>query len=378
MTTSIPDEIQVKISDLRGAAEQMRTSCLRIDESAQSVKGIVQALYEAGYDGGAGAFALLYAQSYSAIDDWVRDLSGFAGKLSGAADDVEEAITPRFASLDALYKASGRNITDLTAITSAIAPIMPALPVQPGILDNANVYLNAANRPLFNQLLLDKTALDNAQLGVNDLRAQRDVVQADLTALKDRLLSYDANANLSAVPRVQTLENQIRLLDDQIITAQGKVDSLASHVDVLTGRLNRVMPGMGADVILIQQMETGETAAWVKANTQDCVNYVVGKIPIPDGMAGNAYLWNERAAALPQYGITSGNVPLVGSVLVMEQTHPYADPVFGHLMVVERVDMDGVWITDNLHAEPVKLADLTDEISGANISYLYLPWHTHG
>jgi hypothetical protein len=255
---------------------------------------------------------------------------------------------------------------------------MPALPVQPGMLDNANVYLNAANRPLFNQLLLDKTALDNAQLGVNDLRAQRDVVQADLTALKDRLLSYDPNANLSAVPRVQTLENQIKLLDDQIITAQGKVDSLSSHVDVLTGRLNRVMPGMGADVTLIQQLESGETAAWVKANTQDCVNYVVGKIPIPDGMAGNAYLWNERAAALPQYGITSGNVPLVGSVLVMEQAHPYADPVFGHLMLVERVDMDGVWITDNLHAQPVKLADLTSEISGANISYLYLPWHTHG
>jgi surface antigen len=114
----------------------------------------------------------------------------------------------------------------------------------------------------------------------------------------------------------------------------------------------------------------------VKANTQDCVNYIVGKIPIPDGMAGNAYLWNERAAALPQYGVTSGDVPLVGSVLVMEQAHPYADPVFGHLMYVERVDMDGVWVTDNVHAEPVKLADLTDEVSGENIRYLYLPWHT--
>jgi hypothetical protein len=375
---TIPDEIQVKLSDLRGAAEQMRLSCLRIDESAQSVKRIVQALYESGYDGGAGAFALLYAQSYSAIDDWVRDLSGFAGKLSGAADDVEEAITPRFTSLEALYKASGRQPADLTAITTAIAPMMPALPVQPGILDNANVYLNAANRPLFNQLLLDKTALDNGQLGVNDLRAQRDVVQADLTALKDRLLSYDPNANLSAVPRVQTLENQITLLDDQINSAQERVDSLAGHVDGLTARLNRVMPGMGADITLIQQLETGETATWVKTNTQDCVNYIVGKIPIPDGMAGNAFLWNERAAALPQYGITSGNVPLVGSVLVMEQAHPYADPVFGHLMYVERVDMDGVWITDNLHAEPVKLADLTGEISGANMSYLYLPWHTHG
>lgn len=373
---TIPDEIQVKLSDLRGAAEQMRTSCLRIDESTQSVKGIVQALYDAGYDGGVGAFALLYAQSYSAIDDWVRDLSGFAGKLSGAADDVEEAITPRFASLDALYKASGRNITDLDAITSAIAPPMPALPVQPGILDNANIYLNAANRPLFNQLLLDKTALDNAQLGVNDLRAQRDVVQADLTALKDRLLSYDPNANLSAVPRVQILENQIRLLDEQIVSAQERVDTMSGYVENLTSRLNRVMPGMGADLSLIQQLETGETAAWVKANTQDCVNYIVGKLPIPGNLAGNAFLWNERAAALPQYGITSGDVPLVGSVLVMEQAHPYADDVFGHLLYVERVDADGVWVTDYEYTTPIKLSDLTSEVTGENMSYLYFPWHT--
>jgi surface antigen len=94
-------------------------------------------------------------------------------------------------------------------------------------------------------------------------------------------------------------------------------------------------------------------------------------------MAANAYLWNDRAAALPQYGITSGNVPLVGSVLVLEKTHPYADPVFGHLMYVERVDNDGIWITDNLHTEPVKLSALTSETSGTNLSYLYFPWHTH-
>lgn len=373
---TLPDEIQVKLSDLRGAAEQMRLSCLRIDESAQAVKGIIASLYADGYDGGAGAFALLYAQSYAGMDDRLRDLNEFAGKLSGAADDVERAITPRFATLDALYKASGRHLTNLDAITAAITPPAPPMPVQPGILDHPNIYLNAANRPLFNQLLLDKTSLDSAQMDVNTLQMQRATIQADLTALKDRLLSYDPNTNLSAVPRVAALEEQLRLLDEQIGDAQSRVDTLGGYVDMLTARLNRVMPGMGADVTLIQGMETGETALWVKANTQDCVNYIVGKIPIPDGMAANAYLWNDRAAALPQYGITSGDVPLVGSVLVMEQAHPYADPVFGHLMYVERVDMDGVWISDNLHAEPVRLADLTGETSGANLRYLYFPWHT--
>jgi hypothetical protein len=377
VTNSLPDEIQVKLSDLRGAAEQMRFSCLRIDESAQTVKGIIAGLYDAGYDGGAGTFALLYAQTYGDMDDRLRDLSEFAGKLSGAADDVERAITPRFATLDALYKASGRNLTDLNAISSAIAPPTPPMPVQPEILDNANVYLNAANRPLFNQLLLDKTALTNAQTEVNTLTAQRATVQADLTALKNRLLSYDPNTNMSNVPRVVALEEQIKLLDGQITAAQTRVETMGGYADALTTRLNRVMPGMNADISLIQGMETAQTAPWVKANTQDCVNYIVGKLPVPDGMAGNAYLWNDRAAALPQYGITTGNVPLAGSVLVMEQAHPYADPVFGHLMYVERADATGIWITDNLHAEPVNLADLTPDINSPNLSYLYFPWHTH-
>jgi hypothetical protein len=71
---------------------------------------------------------------------------------------------------------------------------------------------------------------------------------------------------------------------------------------------------------------------------------------------------------------------LVGSVLVMEKAHPYADHVYGHLMLVNRVDADGaVWITDNTHPSvAIKLSSLTSETSGANISYLYLPWFTQG
>jgi uncharacterized phage infection (PIP) family protein YhgE len=132
---------------------------------------------------------------------------------------------------------------------------------------------------LFNQLLLDKTALTNAQTEVNTLTAQRATVQADLTALKNRLLSYDPNTNMSNVPRVVALEEQIKLLDGQITAAQTRVETMGGYADALTTRLNRVMPGMNADISLIQGMETAQTAPWVKANTQDCVNYIVGKLP---------------------------------------------------------------------------------------------------
>jgi hypothetical protein len=46
-------------------------------------------------------------------------------------------------------------------------------------------------------------------------------------------------------------------------------------------------------------------------------------------------------------------------------------------MYVERVENGEVWITDNLHPNPVKLSALTDQTSGPNMEYLYFPWQTH-
>ena len=46
-------------------------------------------------------------------------------------------------------------------------------------------------------------------------------------------------------------------------------------------------------------------------------------------------------------------------------------------MLVERVDSAGnIWITDNNHASPTRLSDLTTETSGERVKYLYLPWFT--
>jgi hypothetical protein len=47
-------------------------------------------------------------------------------------------------------------------------------------------------------------------------------------------------------------------------------------------------------------------------------------------------------------------------------------------MYVERVDNGAVWITDNTHRSPILLTDLTAEVSGQNIHYLYFPWWTQG
>jgi hypothetical protein len=60
----------------------------------------------------------------------------------------------------------------------------------------------------------------------------------------------------------------------------------------------------------------------------------------------------------------------------MERDHPYADDIFGHLMYVEKVEGNLIWVTDNNHATPVLLSELTDELTGDNINYLYFPWRT--
>ena len=80
---------------------------------------------------------------------------------------------------------------------------------------------------------------------------------------------------------------------------------------------------------------------------------------------------------MPQYGITSGDVPLAGAVVVLEPDHPYADDVFGHVLYIERVEHGVAWVTDNLHPDTaLPLTDLIDDVTGPNISYLYFPWHT--
>jgi surface antigen len=101
-------------------------------------------------------------------------------------------------------------------------------------------------------------------------------------------------------------------------------------------------------------------------------------MPIPPGIPGNAMTWIDNAIANPEYGITVGNVPLTGSVIVMQPEHSFAHDVFGHVMYVERVENGQIWVTDNFHHQPVLLNDMTDELAGPYIQYMYFPWQTQG
>ncbi len=384
--------IEVRLDSLRLAAAEMQQASRAMSEALDAVNAEVAALYALGLPAASiGVFSASYAANAGLMQEWPSKLTRFATNLEQAADDIQQAVNQTARPIAPLvlpfipesvpmalwghgfeYQSKAKTALPQNEVTTAA--VVASVPIALGS------YVSVINKPLYDELQREQRELGNDQLLLSVLTQTRETRIQDLMALKNNLLSYDPNTDLKHTPRVQALEAEIQGYDQQIATTQQTIKQHEANVAALTERLNRVKPGAGADLNVIQGLEQGQTNQWVKANTQDCVNYIATRVPIPDGLARDAYLWNDQAAKLTQYGVTSGNVPLVGSVLVMEKTHAYADHVYGHLMLVNRVDADGsVWITDNNHPSvAVKLSDLTSETSGANLSYLYLPWFTAG
>ncbi|MBA3868427.1 MAG: CHAP domain-containing protein [Anaerolineae bacterium] len=385
-------EVEVRLDSLRTAAADIQQASRAIIEALDAVQAEVTALYALGLPaGGVGVFSASYAANAGLIQEWPFKLARFSTNLEQAADDIQQAISQSARPIAPLVLPFIPESVPLALwghgfeFQSKTRPAAMIVDVNTGVMVMAapmplGSYMSVINQPLYDELQNDQRDLSNNQLLVSILTQTKETRLQDLTALKNNLLSYDPKTDLQHTPRVQALETEIQSYDQQIATAQQHIKQQQASIAALTARLDRVKPGAGADVQLIQGLEGGQTNQWVKANTQDCVNYIATRVPIPDGLARDAYLWNDQATKMTQYGMTTGNVPLVGSVLVMEKAHSYADHVYGHVMLVQRVDSDGaVWITDNNHPSvAVKLSDLTKETSGANLSYLYLPWFTKG
>lgn len=366
-------EVETRLTQLRDAADQMNRSCLRIDQSIADVKLMMQSLIAAGWQNEeAAAFVTRYGLYQGRMDAWSDMMRKLAADLNRAADDIEDAVQTTSSPAVTSVTYSGGGGHGRRRRRSAIVPAAPPPPL-PYSLDD---YVSPLNRPLYNQLTHDRQKLDSEQIRLDALMQTRASLADDLSALKGRLNSYDPKMNVNTVPRVQAMQSQLDSYDQQIAQSQQTIGSLQNDIRDLAARLERVKPGAGADLKLITEMSHSQTPQWVKDHTEDCVNYIANRMPIPDNIAQNAYLWDNKAAELTQYGITAGDQPLVGSVIVMEREHSYADDVFGHLMYVERVDNTGVWITDNTHSTPVNLFDLTSEVRGPNIHYLYFPWWT--
>jgi hypothetical protein len=239
-----------------------------------------------------------------------------------------------------------------------------------------DAYVSRYNRPLYDELQAHKDNLRQQEERLAYLKLMRDEKEADLLALQNRLTSEGVE-KIDTVTKVQALRGEIASIDGEMTSVTGEISTIRNDIDGLQERLARVMPGQGANLSLIRELEKGETWDIVKRNTYGCVNHIVSKMPIPAVIANDAYLWNDNVLRYAEYGISSGDVPLPGSVIAFEREHSWADSQYGHLMYVEKVVNGEVWITDNYHPNTaVRLTDITTEISGENVTYLYFPWHT--
>lgn len=359
------EELAVKLSDLRAAAEAMRSGTAAIRASVDAARGEISALAAHINPQVTPSFSqLVYSGRLVELTD---TLGRLALQLMRTADDVDSAARWQGPPLGILWDRIGSRVR----VGASAERADPALASY-----TLGSYISPANRPLYDTLLDDQTALANERATIAELVDARERAANDSATLRDRLRVY-GETNIASVPRVQVLDRQIAEYDRDIRAGEGRVEALESRIDSATRRLIAVNPADSADVYLIRQLEGGESAPYVLSNTRDCVNYIASRVPIPGELAANAHLWDQRAAEYPQFGIRTGDSPLPGAILVMEADHPYADDRYGHVMLVERIDSaGGVWITDNNHSTPTRLSDLTSVTTGEKVKYLYLPWFT--
>lgn len=389
-------EVEFKIHELRAAADQFRISSLNIDQSVQLVRGIIEPLLPQLESGEGRLFAQDYHAQRVFLEQWMELLTRFALKLAEAGDDLEEALvggrpgkeppqpsgTPVIStlpplvlpSLEAIYRSVAAENNGATLVRPQLNLTTPD--DEPVRMPEEKPYLSAVNSPLYEEMLHHNRKLTERKAELSAMQQQREVLTEDLAALENRLLSYDRSADPGKIPRVQALLVEIRALDHQIEGIKGDIQQLDSDINKLSVRIERITPGRDADLLVIAALEGGETPEIIRQNTEGCVNYIVNRMPIPANIPRDAHLWDNMAARFDQYGIKMGETPLVGSVIVFEAEHSYADSISGHLMYVERVENGHIWITDNTHAEPVLLSELTRELTGPHIKFLYFPWHT--
>lgn len=368
-------EVSVRLSELRNASENLRQSAYRLQMAVDNVIPIIdQSLMDALP---ASESALLY-QSYKAnIASLPSKITQFATNLEHAANDIDAAVDSQSRTVVHFYAPKRTKLANSPNVSALLSTSANGSTVPSDKKMTLDDYISRRNQPLYDKLKTAQSHLKDKSSAMTLLMNQRTLISEDMTALKNRMLSFDASSSIDTHPRVMALQTQLDNLDIQIEATQVDVDSLQVDVNHLTERLDRVSPAVGAELNAILPLEGAENPQWMKDSTFGCVNHVVDKMPLPNGVPRDALLWDDAALQLPQYGISLGDTPLEGSVLQMDPAHSYADDQYGHVLYVESVNGGDVWVTDHLNpGEPIKLSDLTTEVRGDNMRYLYFPWNT--
>lgn len=428
--------LEARISELRAAADSLGVTAENVRGAVSTAHTLIDGLLVLGFQSPAATvFFETYRRERTVMDTWPEELDRFARSLNQAADAIEDAVQQEmessgvgtedgdstdslpppvpvptgggapgssgtggspppssgtgggtgggsFGGVPFTGSGSSRGGSGSSAPTFTASDFDDPEPQPVGPPPPLEAYTNRANTELLTQMQQQQAELETSRTNLDRLTTRRGELQSELDDLLSRMNSA---GGVTPNARIRGLQEQIAALDSEISGAQDHINDLQLSIQDLETRLERVSPAAGADLELIASLEDSQTSQAIlnatrqADNSVNCVNWVCSRMPIPPGIPNNAYLWPENALAHPEYGIRMGDVPLAGSVMVMQPEHPFADDRFGHVLFVERVDNNGnVWVTDNFNHEPVLLSSLTDVTSGPDITYMYFPWETQG
>jgi len=226
---------------------------------------------------------------------------------------------------------------------------------------------------------------------IEDLQAQRDVLQAEADKLKNKILPTDSLAwgfddgLIDAPWRTQSdvAEDRVATLDRQIAELQGQKKRFQQQLELINGESLASVKQLGIlqdqQKTLTQQIAQGVALdgpskwhAYFPGDTaNNCTKYASLKRNVP--CRGHAYQWNEQATA---NGYEVGTRPLRGAVMVWEPKIHGGDETCGHVSIVERVETlpNGnyrVYYTDNGNhdAQNPSHVEITPGESG--VSFIY-------
>lgn len=360
-------EISVRLSDLVSTKERFHLGASRIQASIQILESINQQFQIES------AISPLMLSTFNG-QSWDLQIEKFAILLDQAHQDFSSAMTENARTI----RLKDASVKDLAALPQqkAGAP-----------LENleAKIFNPTFDLPYVspnNQLLWDKYSgiqeeIKLHQTQIDELLLSKSRLIEDHQFIQIRLKSYGNEAQVNLSHQESSFTQSVSEIDAKIEVIQAKITDLNQNGDVLFHRLQRVGIGEEANIDLIKKLEHGKLFSWDVPQEYGCVRHIAQRMPVPAKILQDARLWDNFAMDHPEYGIGIGSEPLQGSVIVMEPEHTFANDTYGHLMYVEKVENGEVWITDNFHpSESVRLSDLTKELSGANIHYLYFPWHT--
>ncbi|OQA21912.1 MAG: N-acetylmuramoyl-L-alanine amidase [Chloroflexi bacterium ADurb.Bin360] len=382
--------IRINTQQAREISQRLLAEARTLERVAESLQQAVTSLDTWAWDGRSRAQAEPHLNRVlPAGREAAQTLEDLGRKLRHVADTFEQEDMAAAGHLESMpwveFESGEGAILGITTVAGMVVPevILASMPV-PITADFSKMTwiqrfdhldeigerildLEAELENLKNRAADVATTISTLDRQIEDLQARRDALQAEAQKPKNKLLPSDPLAwgfddgIIDAPWRTQSdvYEDQVAALELEIAELQGQRIELQRQLELINGE----------SVVLVKQLETlreqqrilnqqiaqgialdgpSKSHSAFPGNTVgNCTKYASLKRNVPCN--GNAYQWNEQAAA---NGFEVGTRPICGAVMVWEPGIHGGNETNGHVSIVERVETlpNGnyrVYYTDN-------------------------------